>query len=390
MIKVVSLLLLTCSLFAIEYNSDISMKYLTYDKFNDEMTVEGSLGVKFDNDMFKTNIEVEYLYSEGYAQRRYVLLNELYMTKEYKDYKFTIGKTVKFWGELEGFNIADVYNQKNYLHDPFNKSNKLGSIGFSLWKYFDENSFEFGAKIYEEEVDYPSGNSPYNPLTLTYDKELKLSNQRYTPTLYMGYSFVTDDSVDSENKIIIIHGYDNKRYFIPSPENTLSQYAYKVNKLLFFSNLIYNDTIFKCELSYTDVTNKKNISDYSQLTFGLEKSFYDIADTDLGTYLEYYKYIYMQDGKIENVDISEIYDNDVFLALKINLNDVRGSEVKAGILYDMINKEKVFKVNAKSRIMDGLTLNVEYLQILSSKTETTLLSNIDDSTRVVVGLSYSY
>lgn len=388
MMRIIILIFSVYPLFALEYecSSDISMKYLTYDNFNDEVAIEGNLKLKLNNELFETVMQVEYLYSDYYTNRRYLLLNEFYITNDYNDYRFVFGKTIKYWGKLEGFNIADVYNQKNYLKDPFNKSEKLGSIGFNFWKYFDENSIEFGAKIYEQDVNYPSKNSPYSPLTLAYNKELKLSEQRYTPTVYLNYNF---NSIDSENNIIFIHGYDNKRYFIPMTENILSQYAYIVNKFLFLSNFIYKDIILKSELGYTSIVNDKNISDYTQLSFGIEKSFY-IADNTFGAYIEYYKYIYMQDGKIKNVDISEIYDDDVFLALKTNFNDVRDSEVKAGVLYDTKHQEKVFKVQAKSRIINGLIFNLEYLQIASSKNKITPLSIIKDSTRVLVELSYSF
>ncbi len=388
MIKFLVLVLFSISLLAIEHNSNISIKYINYHNYSNETILQGDTTLKLENDIFTTDITLEYLYSNEYKDRRYIMLNELYFTKEYEDYSFTFGKTIKYWGELEGFNIADIYNQKNYLLDPFNKSDKLGSIGLTLTKYFDENSLEVGVKLYEENIKYPSVNSPYYPFPINYDKELQLSNKRYTPTVYMTYNLLTDDNLDSDTKLILMHGYDNKRYFVPINQTTLSQYAYRVNKILLLSNMLYQDIIFKYEVSYTDVIDDEIMSDYAQLSFGIEKSFYDIANVDIGVYLEYYKYIYMQDGQIENVDISEIYNDDIFSALKINFNDVRDSEIKGGFLYDTNNQEKVFKLEAKSRIIDSFILNVEYFQIISS--ENTFLSNIGDSTRVFAGLTYTF
>ena len=94
------------------------------------------------------------------------------------------------------------------------------------------------------------------------------------------------------------------------------------------------------------------------------------------------------DDKIKNVDISEIYDNDIFLALKLNFNDVRNSEIKSGILYDMINEEKVFKIEAQSRFIDNLVLSGEYLRLLSANR--TVLSQIKESNKVMIGLTYSF
>ena len=383
-----SAILLSVSLCAIEHKSTVSLKYLSYDNYKNETLLQGETSLNLGNDIFTTDIRVEYLYSSEYKDRRYIMLHELYLSKEYEDYSFVFGKTIKYWGELEGFNIGDVYNQKNYLLDPFEKSDKLGAIGLSAKKYFAENSLEFIVKFYEQDIKYPSLDSLYSPFTMNYNKELYLSDKRYTPSIYMVYNLISDERLDSDTKLILMHGYDNKRYFIPFSQTTLTQYAYRVNKFLFTSNILYSDTLFKCEASYTDIINDDKMSDYSQLSFGVEKSFYNIASTDLDIYVEYYKYIYMQDDKMENVDISEIYNNDVFSALKLNFNDVRSSEIKAGVLYDLDNSERVFKVEAKSRIIDGLISNAEYLQILSS--ENTLLSNIGDSTRFILGLSYTF
>jgi len=372
---------------AVEYKSDVSVKDLHYSDFSSERVVQGDMELKFENDMFITDLTIDYLYSSRYKDRRYLSLNEFYFTKEYEDYSLSIGKTIKYWGELEGFNIADVYNQKNYLLDPFGKSQKIGSLGLNILRYFDDDTLEFGVKFYEEDLEY-SSSAPYYPLSLDYDSELKLSKERYTPTIYMIYGFNTDESLDSESKIILFHGYDNKRYFTPKNLTTLFQYAYRVNKFIFLSHVVFKEMIFKCESSYTDVISDKSLSDYAQVSLGLEKSFYNFKNIDTTLYLEYYRYIYMQENKIESVDISEIYSDDMFVALKMNFNDVGSSEVKSGVLYDFSNKEKVFKVEAKSRVLDSFILSADFMRIFSAPK--TILTQFGDSTRTVVSLTYSF
>jgi hypothetical protein len=306
------------------------------------------------------------------------------LSKEYEDYSVTLGKIIKYWGELEGFNIVDVYNQKNYLLDPFEKSAKLGALSLLISKYFDENSVEFGVKFYEENQKYPHAASPYHPLPMAYDENLELNDARYTPTLHLAYNFVGNES---QTKLILLHGYDNKRYFIPFDTGRLAQHAYRVNKALALSNVVYKESILKCEAAYTDVISDEKMSDYAQLSFGAENNFYNIGGLDIGLYSEYYRYIYMQ-NKIENVDISEIYNNDIFLAIKLNFNDVKSSEIKGGLLYDMQNEERVFKMEAKSRVSDGLVLSGEFLHLMPS--EKTLFAQIGTQTRVLLGLTYTF
>ena len=379
MIRIFLALLISVFLHAIEYKSNISLQHVNYDNYANEEVLSGNTKLEYENNIFRANLTLEYIYSSEYKDKRYILLNELYATKEFDDYSFSFGKIIKYWGELEGFNIADIYNQKNNLFDLFNNSAKLGSLAFLGTRYFDEDSMEFGIKFYEENQEFLFMNN--------YDNELELSDNKFTPTFHFSYSFISDKYLDSETKLILVHGYDNKRYFTPINKTTLSQYAYRVNKFLLLSNIIYKDTIFKYEVSYTDVISEKNMSDYAQLSFGLENNIYDIFGLDVGIYSEYYRYIYIQD-KIQNVDMSEIYDNDIFLALKLNFNDVRSSEVKGGILYDLQNSERVFKLEAKSRVIDNFVLSSEFLHILPASK--TLLAGIEVKTRAMISLMYSF
>jgi hypothetical protein len=377
------------TLVAYEQKFELGIDGIGYSKYSNGMLANGSAKISFSNELFQTDAKLEFLYSSKYKERRYLLLNELYITKEFDDYIVSLGKKIKYWGEMEGYNLADIYNQKNYLQDPFDKNAKYGAIGADITRYFDENSLELGVKFYEDDISYPQGLTPYSPFPISYDKRLELSNQRYTPTVYVSANIVSDTSIDSETKVILLHGYDTKRNIILNANFSLSQYAYRVNKALLLSHIIYADTIFKTELSYTDVIDYAPMSDYTQLSFGVEKSFYEIAKTDITLYTEYYRYIYKDNTKINNVDISEIYDNDLFLALRINFNDVRSSELKVGFLEDMTKNERILKAEVSSRVFDSFVLHGEYLYIVSH-TADTLLSQFDNSSRFILGMKYTY
>ena len=378
------------NLFAFEQKTDIGVSGLAYSDYNNEILTHGSSKITLNNDYFQTDANIEFIYSNAYKERRYLLLNELYISKEFDDYSVSLGKKIKYWGELEGFNISDVYNQKNYLKDPFDKSAKYGSWGGELSRYFDENSLEIGLRFYEENLNFPTNNTPYTPFLMHYDKELRLSAKRYTPTLYVKANFLSDSYVDSETTVMLLHGYDTKRSFIPVSRTTLSQYAYRVNKALFLSHIIYNDTIFKAEFAYTDVLKNTEMSDYTQLSAGVEHSFYEvIGSSDITLFAEYYRYLYRDNNKLKNVDISEVYDNDIFAALRLTFNDVGNSEVKAGIVQDVQNYEQIVKATLRTRVYDSFVLKGEYLQIRSFA-HNTILSRFSNSSRFTLALHYTF
>ena len=362
------------TLFGFEQTSNITLEYANYTNYKNETVLLGDTKVKFSNNYFNTNITLDYMYSLAYKDKRYFDINELYFTKDVGDYSFTFGKSIKFLGELEGFNLTDIYNQRNNLKNPFDDKIKLGSFGLDITKYFDDDYIQIGVKLYEQDLEFLKNTEPYSVLKINYDKSLQTKHTKYTPSLYFLYNFATDES---ENKIIIYHGYDNKRYFTFKDAITLQQYAYEVNKLLFTSHLIHNDIIYKLELAYTDVINDAFVSDYTQFGIGFENNFYDINEKDLSLYMEYYRYIYENNSKIKYVDISELYDNDIFLALKLNFNDVKNTELKGGILFDADTKEKIYKIELKTRVNDTYLIKTQ-------------LSSIDNIKKVSFNITYSF
>ena len=379
---------LSCFASPLEQKSNLTASYIDYTNFDNELLYFGDTTLNYKNDMFTLNSKLDFFYSNQYSEKKEFNVEELYLTKEYENRKFEVGKVIKYWGELEGYNIADIFNQKNYLFDPFDKNSKLGTYTVNLTQYKQNNSFEVGFKFYPSDIKYPATTSPYSVSIYNYDKDLQSDSSKYNPTTYLKYNFVTNDLIQSDNKIIFLSGYDNKRYFSPINQTTVSQYLYKVNKILALSNIVYNDTIFKFEGAITTIKEDKNMSDYTQFSIGAEHGFYDIGGVDLTLYGEYYKYLYKDESKIKNVDISELYNDDIFLACKINFNDIEDSQIKSGVLFDKTNSEKIFKTEFTSRVKDGLIFKGEILRTFPK--DNTLLTNIGVHTRTILALTYTF
>ena len=385
MIKKLCMLCIGSSLgFGVEYKHQIDLSYMGYSETSNEVSLYATSEATLKNDFFTTHMSVEYLYRTEHDMQ----INELYISKTTGSYKLLFGKRVDYWGELEGYNVTDIFNQKNYLLDPFDKSKKIGSWALSTTKYLGEDSIELGVKFYEDDQKYPDTSSAYYPFPLNYNSHLQTESSKDKPSFYLSYVVNTESFIESENRISVWHGYDNKRYFIPLNQTTLAQYAYRVNKYLFSSNVVYDDMIFKVESSYTDVINDISMSDYLQWSVGMEKSFFDISGMDITLYAEYYRYKYIDENSIKNVDVSEIYNNDFFLAMKLNINDTGSSEIKSGIFYDRETQEKVFKIKMKTRVKDSFLLHAELLRLVPAKTS--LLSTFENKSRAILGLTYTF
>ena len=382
--RYLTLILFFINLYAIDHKSNLSYEYISYNKYSNESILSGDTKLKYEKNEYSLYTVFEYLYSSEYDKKKYFDTNELYLSNEYSDSNLNFGKMIKYWGELEAYNITDIFNKKRYINDPFDKDKKIGSYTLNDTFYFDETNLELGMKFYEEDLEYPDSDDPYYPFSLNYSDDLETSHSKYSPSVFMKYDFSTEE-VESENSFIFWYGYDAKRQIILD-SSTLHQESYVSTKLLYLSNIIYGDYIFKFEGVVTDVKSEL-VSDYAQMALGLEKGIYDIKGSDLFIYLEYYKYKYFN-KKQEDIDISEVYDNDMFFALKLNLNDTDATELKAGVLFDIKSSERLAKVELSTRLKDALVFSAELL-ILESK-QSSVLTPFDDSTRFVVALTYSF
>lgn len=370
------------NLYAYEHQTHLILQENFYNTNKEETQFSGNTEFEFETGNLTSKIDIAYLLNSKF-DKRYIFINELFTRYEHNEYSFTWGRVVKYWGVMEGFNLADVFNQKNYLNDFFDKSKKIGSYTFLASRYFANNQLELGIRTYEQNQQMPQKNSPFALYPLEYNDELQLEKSRWRPTVHLNFNWSLEDSMDSEVKFIFQTGYDNKRYALPSEEKILSQHAYLANKyMLLFGNTLYGGINFKLEAAYTDVKNDVYMSDYMQASAGLEKGFTFDATT-VSLFAEYYYYGY-KSKKMKNVDISELYNNDLFLATKINMNNFMNSEFKAGLLYDLDNHEQVLKLDMSTRVNQNI-FAMEFVKIQSA--EEGLLSNFIDSTRVKLSIT---
>jgi len=379
-----------CSMaYSFDHSTHFSVSEIGYNESKSETQFSGSTELKFKDDGYLLKLLVDYLYAPKY-DKKYIQLNELYFSQEYKSYVFSLGKIIKYWGELEGYNVVDTFNQKNYLLDPFDKGKKIGTWSVLASKYIGNNVFELGFKISERNQKFPKTGAPFYPFPLPYSQNVELSTRDVYPTFHASYGLSLDNEARSEFKLIFQKGYDNKRYINPTNMNTLEQSIYKCNKYMFtFSNDLFSEIRFKLEASYTEIekaTIDKSIlvDDYNQVAVGLEKTIYDIKGGDLMLFSEYYHYGSKQ---VSNTDISEIYNHDVFTAMKFNFNDTGNSEIRAGLLYDVKTKEQVIQCQAKTRISD-IVFSAELLAINGAKDS--ILTSFKDTMRTNVSMTYYF
>ena len=371
-----------------QLKGNVGLDYIGYNNSHNDYLVKGKNEISLKKENLSFYSEVDYFYSQNYKNKRDFYINEIYGFATFENIDLKVGKIIQYWGALEGYNVTDVFNQKNTILDPFDKSEKKGSWS-SILTYYDNynNNWELGLKFYEDDNAYFDRDSPYYQLPLSYNNHLELSHSRYTPTFHLKYTFSSNLFFENDTSIVIQHGYDNKRYYKVNPNHQITQYAYTASKILLFNTSIYEGYIFKFEGAYTDVKHNNLMSDYGQLALGIEKELYAQDSLNVTLYTEYYRYFYKDKSKQKNSDLSELYDNDVFIATKISFNDISDSEIKLGLLHDLGKKETFLKVEGKTKISDNFVLQSEILHF-SDNFKT--YENLQGHTRFKVGLYYYF
>ena len=358
-------------------NHDIAGKR---DKQN-AFRLELELKQKVDDGQFVFNGKA--IFDKDDKERRYVDANDLYYKYNFENSDLLIGRNTRFWGAMEFYNHTDNFNTKDTLDDPFDYDSKIGAWNIAYTHYFDNSEFAVIAKVHEEKQKVQDVQSVNNFFPPIYSDNLETQSGRDRPTLYLKYSG-SGEETQIDYSLIYQNGYDEQRYLAPV-QRELRQHAYIVNKLMGYATLVNGETIYKTELAYTKSDDSK-VSDYSQISLGVEHTLYGVWDkADLGLLAEYYRYDAKDSNKLGAKDFGNLFADDVTLGFRLSLNDGADSDVLGGVAIDRDNHEKILFVEYNTRLYDTYKLGLSY-QHLSPETGS-IFQELD---RAVVEFGYYF
>ena len=341
-------------LFAFDIKGNIEVEYKKYfevksSKSDESKSISGQIETKKEFANSYIFSKIEFLKDNDDKKREYILLNEIFYKYMGDDYDFIIGKNIKFWGALELHNLTDIFNAKNILNDVTDKDKKLGSFNISYMKILEnEDELSFLIKPIEEKQKFVWAKNPLNNFPLPYDENFKKEKKR--PTIYLKY----DGSRSGlDFRFIFQNGYDSYRDLIME-NNRLKQYLYLVNKFITYNTFVKDDTLYKLEFAYTDVLDYGKIDDYYEIGGGIEHTIYSLFDKkDVGVLAEYYK---------SDMDREIIYQNDIFVGVRISFNDKDSSEVITGVIKDFDNQENSYSFEYNTRFFENFKTKFRYLK----------------------------
>ncbi len=330
-------------------------------------------------------------------ERTFTRLEELYVQYEFEENAVFAGRNIRFWGALEARNIVDGFNTKDLRTDLFD-TDKMGAWSLAYTHYTYDGEFSIIVKLYEESQKMAA--TPYAyyffPKNIIYDEALQSEESRYRPTLYLSYSGSLDWEHPLDFALIFQNGYDSQRYFKPNgsldgSSVVFKEHAYLVNKIMTYNTMVVGATLLKLEALYTDVIDNDVISDYYHVGLGIEHTLnFDSISGELGIIGEYYRYETLEDEKYSDLELFEIFENDLFLGVRYTFNDVDDSSLVGGVILDLDYDEQAYYLEYESRFGESLKLSLDYRYIKPSKEHQTAYALLQKHERVGLKLGYYF
>jgi len=311
-----------------------------------------------------------YRYDSADSRRSHADVREAYLLMHgdwgENFWELRLGLDRVFWGVAELHNLVDIVNQLDLIEHPRDRpklgqpmahltiSGDWGIAESFLLPYHRKRSFPGRAgrlrarHLIDEDATYESGAEERHPdLAFRYSHTVGLLD--FGLSAFVGTSreplFLAGQQSEFPAAPALIPYYEQIRQFGFDAQLTTGLFLYKMEAIRRNGahNLIGQE------------------EDYNALIFGLEHSLYEVfgSKADLTVLAEWH-----YDGRKRRA--TTVWQNDLFVAGFLALNDVPGTELAAGILADLRHDYRALNLELKRRLSDSWSMRLEAIATLSA------------------------
>lgn len=286
------------------------------------------------------------------SERTHFDLRELNFLLLGEPWEFRLGVGKIFWGVTEFVHLVDIINQTDLVED-LRGEDKLGQPMAHLSAPTDWGVIDFFILPYFRERTFPGPKGRLRT-SLVVDTDTPVyesSAEEYHVDFALRYSRVFDYG---DIGIYYFKGTGRDPLFIPAVNSTgqpvLLPFYQLIDQFGMDLQLVAGNWLWKLEALYQD----NNTKSFFSSTGGFEYTFVGIGVSmmDLGFIAEF-----AYDDRDEEATTS--FENDLLLGLRLAVNDTAGTELLAGISYDLGNSGRVLRIEANRRITDSIKIFLE-------------------------------
>ncbi|MFV2057086.1 MAG: hypothetical protein ACC707_11505 [Thiohalomonadales bacterium] len=282
------------------------------------------------------------------SERTHADIRDLSWQMVSRDWELRAGIKKVFWGVTESQHLVDFINQTDAL-EGLDGEDKLGQpmLNFALIK--DWGTLDFFVLPYFRARQFLGQQS-----RLSFPVFIDQDNSQYESAdaeQHVDFAIRWSHSIDDWD-IGLSHfsGTNRNPIFIPKDSTTLIPYYNLIEQTGLELQAIYGDWLLKLEA----IARKEYSHRTTAFTVGFENTLVGIFESqiDLGLLAEY-----LYDDRYGK--FLTPFDNDLFVAARLALNDAQGSELLAGFFIDLDNQTRLFNIEASRRLGDSWKLNIE-------------------------------
>ncbi len=332
-------------------------------------TIKGKFDYNQNYHDFDFNVEFFYRYDSS-KQFDHGDLSEFNTLYTADNFDFLIGSTIEFWGVVESRNIVDIVNQIDFLEDvngkqklgqPLTRLNyylENGTLSSYLFFGFRDREFtsqteRFGAQpeIRGSSAQYEAGNYGVTGSAIRLQQNLSLGD----------FSFHLYSGLDRNPSLVPVIDFDNTVFISPIYE--------KIEQ----AGIEAYMPIGNVALKYEGVFRSRNNEDHSAHVMGFEQSIFNVFKKPLDmTYFVEYLY----DDRSQSAPLT-IYQNDLFLGLRLSYTQNTPLTIKFGLLKDMEFDESFVSTDIEKNITDNSTfiINGRFFIDVNNASPLTIVEN---------------
>ncbi|MDH5378769.1 MAG: hypothetical protein OEX00_10625, partial [Gammaproteobacteria bacterium] len=249
-----------------------------------------------------------------------------------------------FWGVAETVNHVDIINTRD-LADDLNGDRKLGQPMLKFDLFNEWGNFQFYTLPYFRQPTYPSSTSR---LGLGFDIETAQPIYQSTEKeSHIDYAFRWAHSLNIVDLgLSYFTGTGREPILIPDTiTGKLVPHYFLITQYGLDFQVTFETVLLKLE--YIERSGLLDET-YQAYTTGFEYSFYSLFGTnvDVGIVSEY---VYNGFSKASFITP---FEDDLFLGVRVALNDTQSSEMLAGVFHDLSGEGNVFSLEASRRISE--------------------------------------
>ena len=331
-------------------------------------------------------------YDGGDSRRTHADLREAYllMFGEAGDgeWELRLGVDRVFWGVTESQHLVDIINQTDLVEHP-NKESKLGQPMAHLTWSAEWGILEFFALTYHRARTYPGRHGrlrssiPIDDEHVSY--ESAAGEWRVDLAARYSHSFGPFDF-----GLSVFDGTSRDPFITPHLDErgalTLRQHYEPILQFSVDAQLTIESWLLKLEALHRE--GARNLlgmeEDYAAFVMGGEYTFNSIwgSAADLGLLAEW-----NYDERRERSN-SE-FQNDLFYAVRLGLNDAQSTEIIAGVLADADHSTRTMSFELRRRLSDQWSMKLEAIVLMDVDEEDIIYDTRRDSF-VALNVTYNF